>query len=222
MNRRWLGGLLGLFCITAVGYTVSIVAATPEEMLRRPFSCPTALSTEAHDFQVLTVRKWAQGIVALYRGQCAAIAGKDAKALLSYRVVKRSGMEWQLSSTGSYPSRAREKSKQSSERKLIEYSVDRNSPKAKERHAVFYGEVLSPNVAAVEVTFNNGKVLRDTGLDGMLLLVASGATGVCDVRVLGVDNQILQRDELAASSPLTPESAVNVEGNTCQPISGQL
>lgn len=223
MNRRWLGCLLGLLCATTVGYTVSIVAATPEEMLRRPFSCPM-LNTEVQDFQVLTVRKWAQGVVALYRGKCpiSAKMGQGERSLLSYRVVKRDGMEWHLSDTGSYPSSNSERSKQSSEKKLIEYSVGRNSSKAKERHAVFYGEVLSPNVAAVEVTFNNGKVLRDTGLDGMLLLVASGATGVCDVRVLGVDNQILQRDELATSSPVTPESAVNIEGNTCQPISGQL
>ncbi len=225
MNRRWLGCLLGFFCVTTVGYTVSIVAATPEEMIRRPFSCPTSLNTEAQNFQVLTVRKWAQGMVALYRGQCPTSpkAGNQGDtSLLSYRVVKRNGMEWDLSSSGSYPSRNSQKSKESSEKNLIEYSVGRNSSKAKEQHAVFYGEVLSPTVAAVEVTFNNGKVLRDTGLDGMLLLVASDATGVCDVRVLGVDNQILQRDELAASSPLTPESAVNVEGNTCQPISGQL
>ncbi len=212
MNRCWLGGLVGLLCLGTVGYTMSIVAATPEEMIRRPFTCPEQSNAEAKEFQVLTVRKWAQGVVALYRGNCVSDQ-QTSQAMLSYRVVKRNGMEWNLLGTGSYLSKRSEPTSDS--KKLIEYRIGRTNPKGKDRYSVFYGEVLSPMVAAVEVTFNNGKVLRDTGIDGMLLLVAPGATGICDVRTLGVDNQILQRDELM---PIDP-TAVN---NTCQPISGQL
>lgn len=218
MNRRWLGGLVALICFATVGYTMSIVAATPEEMIRRPFTCPGQSDTEAKNFQVLTVRKWKEGVVALYRGNCdndrLAPPPKDSanQSMLSYRVVKRNGMEWNLLSTGSYFT---QKSKTENSKRLIEYGVGRTNIKGKERHTVFYGELLSPTVAAVEVTFNNGKVLRDSGLDGMLLLVAPEATGICDVRALGVDNQILQRDELIPTNTLT----VN---NTCQPISGQL
>lgn len=215
MNRRWLGGLVGLICAATVGYTVSIVAATPEEVIRRPFTCPGQSEAEAKDFQVLTVRKWSQGLVALYRGNCESNPSKalnTQQSMLSYRVVKRNGMEWNLIDTGSFVSKQR---KPAASKNLIEYSVGRNNTKGKERYTVFYGEVLSPTVAAVEVTFNNGKVLRDNTLDGMLLLVAPGATAICDVRALGVDNQILQRDELIP----TNTTAVN---KTCQPISGQL
>ena len=215
MNRRWIGGLVGLICLATVGYTVSIVAATPEEMIRRPFTCPKRPNTEAKNFQVLTVRKWAQGVVVLYRGTCFGDrqTATTPQAMLSYRVVQRNGMEWNLSGTGSYVSKRSEP--ENAAKKLIEYSLGRTTIKGKERYTVFYGEILSPNVAAVEVTFNDGKVLRDTGLDGMLLLVAPEATGICDVRMLGVDNQILQRDELIPINTAT----VN---NTCQPISGQL
>lgn len=220
MIRRWLGGLVGLMCLASVGYTVSIVAATPEEMLRRSFTCPGESKTEARNFQVLTVRKWAEGMVALYRGSCLddrsiAQSPKDQKLqpMLGYRVAKRNGMEWNLVSTGSYFTQASET--ESTTKKLIEYGVGRTNTKNKQRYTVFYGEILEPTVAAVEVTFNNGKVLRDRGIDGMLLLVAPGATGICDIRALGVDNQILQRDELI---PINT-TAVN---NTCQPISGQL
>jgi hypothetical protein len=220
MNRRWLGCLLGLFCVTTVGYTVSIVAATPEDMIRRPFSCPDQPQTEAKEFQVLSVRKWAQGFVALYRGKC--LIENTSKSVLSYRVVKRNGMEWNLLSAGNHISKDahQKKAKHKDEKPLIEYGVGRAQTKAsptqrKERHTIFYGQVLTANVAAVEVTFNNGKVLRDRGLDGMLLLVAPGATGICDVRILGVDNQILQREELISRQTTS-------DGNTCQPISGQL
>ncbi|MCU0547946.1 MAG: hypothetical protein MUC48_01240 [Leptolyngbya sp. Prado105] len=222
MNRRWLFGLVGLICLGTVGYNaVSIVAATPEEILRRSFSCPGESKAEAKDFQVLTVRKWEKGIVALARGQCPGEASTFQKEsslqpVLNYRVVKRQGMEWNLTGTGSALSQNFEKSKSGkSNKKLIQYNVGRTEPKAKEKHTVFYGEILSPSVASVEVAFDNGKVLRDTGVDGMLLLVAPGATAICDVRALGVDHQILQRDE-----PIPVRSTSGM--NTCQPISGQL
>lgn len=220
MNRRWLMGVVGLICLGTVGYTVSIVAATPEEMLRRPFSCPGSSKAEAKDFQVLTVRKWDKGVVALLRGNCPSEARtfqKEASVqpALSYRVVKRNGMEWSLKSTGSSFNQNSEKPKSGKQQNLIQYNVGRTHPNVKDRHAVFYGEILSPNVAAVEVVFDNGKVLRDTGTNGMLLLVGSGATAVCDVRALGTDNQILQRDE-----PIPVRSTLG--NNTCQPISGQL
>ncbi|HTL89926.1 MAG TPA: hypothetical protein VL134_11030 [Leptolyngbya sp.] len=219
MKRRWIGGLVSLACLATLGYTVAIVAATPEEMIRRPFTCPGQSNAEAKDFQVLTVRKWAQGIAVLSRGSCLD-RQKDStsQAMLSYQIVKHSGMEWNLISTGSSFNRHSETTSSettSSEKPLIEYNVGRTATQGKERHTIFYGEVLSPAVSAVEVTFNNGKVLRDTGLDGMLLLVAPGATGICDVRMLGVDNQILHRDELLPIETTT----VNT---TCQPISGQL
>lgn len=212
MNRRWLGSLIALFGATTVGYTVSIVAATPEDMIRRPFSCPGQSSGAPREFKVLSVRKWSQGIAALYSGKCP--GEKEPQSVLSYRVVKRNGMEWLLTGTGTHLIQDRKKSK-SDAKKLIEYGVGRTMPKTKERHAVFYGKVLSANVATVEVTFNNGKVLRDKGLDQKLLLVAPGATGICDVRVLGIDNQILQREEV-----VSPTAAI--VGNACQPISGQL
>ncbi|MBD1859354.1 hypothetical protein Q2T42_09525 [Leptolyngbya boryana CZ1] len=220
MNRRWLMGIVGLICLGTVGYTVSIVAATPEEMLRRPFSCPGSSKAEAKDFQVLTVRKWEKGIVALSRGNCPSEAKslqKEASVqpALSYRVVKRNGMEWSLKSTGSSFNQNPDKPTAGKQQKLIRYHVGRTHPNVKERHTVFYGEIFSPDVAAVEVVFDNGKVLRDTGTNGMLLLVGSGATGICDVRALGTDNQILQRDE---PIPIQP----TLGSNTCQPISGQL
>jgi hypothetical protein len=211
---------VGLICLGTVGYTVSIVAATPEEMLRRPFSCPGSSKTEAKDFQVLTVRKWEKGVVSLSRGNCPGEARAFQKEVtlqpaLSYQVVKRNGMEWSLKSTGSSFTQNPDKPNSEKQQKLIQYNIGRTTPNAKDRYTVFYGEILSPNVAAVEVVFDNGKVLRDTGTNGMLLLVGSGATGICDVRALGTDNQILQRDE-----PIPVRSTLG--SNTCQPISGQL
>ncbi|MGV0025213.1 hypothetical protein [Phormidesmis priestleyi] len=223
MNRRWVGCLIGCLVLTAAGgYTFSLVAATPEEALRQTFSCPGKPSVEAKNFQVLTTRKWSKGIVAVYRGVCPdddkptfANEKKEPKEVLGYRAMRRIGMEWYLSSSGSHQSQ-KSKSSKTVSAKLIDYGVNRASVKGKDRHTVLYGQVLSPQVSAIEATFNNGKSLRDESPDGMFAIVATGATGVCDIRVFGYDNQILQREELI--SPNSPGK----DGNTCQPISGQL
>ena len=112
MNRRWMGCLIGFLALSSAGgYAVSLVAATPDEALRRPFSCPGKSEVEAKNFQVLTVRKWSKGIVAVYRGLCPvdqkqsfASDRKNSEQILGYRAVKRNGMEWHLSSNGNHKS----------------------------------------------------------------------------------------------------------------------
>lgn len=230
MNRRQLGWLISLLGATTVGYAYSLVAATPEEILRQPFVCPNQLGVAAKNFQVLSVRKWDKGVVALYRGTCAfkgkrfASEAKQNEAVLSYRVVERTGMEWQTIGTGNHRSRMPDSSPKLIDSKLIDYGVGK-PPKNTQpsstlsqnyQYTVFFGQVLSPMVSAVEVTFDNGKILRDSSPDGLFLLVSPGATSVCDVRILGTDNQILQRDEMTALSSQRARS------DTCQPISGQL
>ena len=184
--------MLGLDLMT-VGWTVALLAATPEEALRRPFSCPGQPQVEARNVQVLTTRKWSKGILAIYRGNCLT---RDKQAsgqqVLSYRVMKQTGVEWQLGSSSGYFIAA-EKSKPVS---LIDCGIGYTTGKRNDRQTILYGQVLSPQVSAVEVTFNNGKSLRDESLDGLFALVAPGATGICDIRVFGYDNQILQRNEL--------------------------
>jgi hypothetical protein len=56
-----------------------------------------------------------------------------------------------------------------------------------------YGEVLKLGVAAVEVTFDNGQVLRDTVTpEGMFVLLVDGPVIYCTVRVLDTQDQVLE------------------------------
>jgi hypothetical protein len=54
------------------------------------------------------------------------------------------------------------------------------------------GRVISPEVAAVEVLFNNGKVLRDLASDGYVALVADQATGAVHARILNAKGETMQ------------------------------
>jgi hypothetical protein len=216
MNWKLLSSLVSLLVLPIVGYKMSIVAATPELPLKPGFTCPSR--SAAKDVQVLAVRQWSQGAVVLYRGLCAVepVVGSTPtwQPMLNYRLVKQYGRTWQLGSSGSRPAQGQTPTKNE---RLIAYSSDRSATAARDRYSIFYGQVVSPKVAAVEVTFNNGQTLRDPVRDGMFAIVAPGATGICDVRIFGTDNQILQRDELVTA----PLNAPPI-GNTCQPMSGQL
>jgi len=54
------------------------------------------------------------------------------------------------------------------------------------------GRVVSPEVAAVEVLFKNGKVLRDPVSDGYVALVADQTTGAVHARILNAKGETMQ------------------------------
>jgi hypothetical protein len=222
MNWKLISGWVSLLVLPIIGYRMTLVAATLETTLHQGFACPGQSAIAAQDFQVLAVRQWSHGAVAIYRGLCPpelkARPEGVLQTVLSYRLLQRHGREWQSGPSGSHVSRPGSANPLSTKSDpLIAYGSDRVATPTHDRYSIFYGQVLSPKVAAVEVTFDNGKILRDKVLDGMFALVAPGATGICDVRIFGADNQILQRDEWVSAQPHLPQI-----GNTCQPMSGEL
>jgi hypothetical protein len=81
-----------------------------------------------------------------------------------------------------------------------------------------YGQVLKPKVAVVEATFNDGQILRDRSNNGVFALMALGATGVCEVRILGTDNQILRQEDPGISVKFSKDG----RAQRCLPVSHQL
>jgi type IV pilus biogenesis protein CpaD/CtpE len=61
------------------------------------------------------------------------------------------------------------------------------------RAGATYGEVLHPDVAAVEVTFDNGRTVRDAVTpEGMFALMVDDAAAYCRVKVLDAQDQVLE------------------------------
>jgi hypothetical protein len=255
MIRKWLvGSTLGLIGLMGGGYTIALKAAMPEALLRQPFTCIGWQRPIADHFQVLTVRRWAKGVVVLSQGTCAAdktTAGaaqnsqatpKKSDPILNYRIVQQQDWQWVSSATGHHrlrdtPTEKTQLVQQSSSRQMIDYHIDRfmvspsgsklaqtsAHPKSwaiprQERYTIFYGKVISKDVGAVEVTFNNGEVLRDRSPDGYISLISEGATGICDIRILGFDQQILLREEYAIAVGLTAQDAGRVCRTIARPV----
>ena len=208
-----------------------------QRLIDQTVSCPTGGKAKAERFKVLSTQSWAQGVIVLYSALCPT---NDAKTptlqIFGHKVVKRSGMAWQVSGSGSYGTHKEDTPSE----QLVEYGISRSfrqpntsQPNTKdtssqeepyttssqeEPYTILYGRVLTPKVVAVEATFNNGKVIRDESSNGVFALLSAGATGICELRILGADNQILRQEDLAVPKYLTRSKLAT----RCLPLSHQL
>jgi hypothetical protein len=147
-------------------------------------------------------------VIVLYSALCAEDAKGKLQRVLGHQVVKRDGMNWQVSSSDSY---SISNPKQASER-LIEYGISQAKETNGDRYTILYGQFLTPKVSTIEATFDNGQVLRDDGKSKAFALISGGAASVCELRILGPDNQLLRRENLSRPDSLAvPKRLVNNE-----------
>ncbi|MDX2229418.1 MAG: hypothetical protein NW220_07255 [Leptolyngbyaceae cyanobacterium bins.349] len=215
--------LIGLVSLVLVGSGYALLKSTPDQVIHQNVSCPTTGGEAPKDVQVLGTYRWAKGVVVLYSALCSghSVTG-ELQRVLGHQVVKRNGMNWQVGSSDSYSVSS---SKQSAER-LIEYGISQAQEKDGDRYTILYGQFLTPQVSTIEATFDNGQVLRDSGQGKAFALIAIGAAHVCDLRILGPDNQLLRREDLSQPNSLTlPKRFVTNSWRSparCLPIDSNL
>jgi hypothetical protein len=220
--KRLLVGITGLVGLTASSCAISILAtALPKDLIQQSVVCPTDGKTKVENFEVVSTHRWSHGIVVLFSGLCPGDNQKAAmKRIFGHKVVKRNGINWEVSGSDSYSP----KNSSGRPEKLVDYSVSRSLKQSSNRYTVLYGQVLKPKVAAVEATFNNGQIVRDRSDNGVFALIATGATGVCEVRILGSDNQILRQEDLAVPKQFSKEqfSSKESQAQQCLPVTHEL
>ncbi len=72
--------------------------------------------------------------------------------------------------------------------------------------AMVYGEVLSPEVTGVEVTWDNGASLRDQPTQGLFGVAINDQVMPCALKVLGEDDTVLDEISLRSPNQVCPES----------------
>lgn len=214
--------LIGLISLAVSSGSYALLKLTPDQVIHQNVSCPTAGATDARDVQVLGTHRWAKGVIVLYSALCAQDTQGKLQRVFGHQVVKQNGMNWQVSSSDSYRI---SNPKRPSER-LIEYGISQAKETGGDRYTILYGQFLATKVAAVEVTFDNGEVLRDDGTSKAFALISSGAASVCELRVLGSENQVLRRENLSRPNPLElPKRLISDRkqlGSRCLPVSNRL
>ena len=222
--KRLLTLFTGLLALTTSSCAlVSLLPIMPQRLIEQTVNCPIGGNAKAERFKVLDTQAWSQGVIVLYSALCPA---GNAKAptlqIFGHKIVKRNGIVWQVSGSGSYGTAKADAPSQ----QLVEYDISRSSSQShnqntstnEEPYTILYGRVLTSKVVAIEASFNNGKTVRDTSRNGVFALLSAGATGICELRVLGADDQILRQEDLEAPTYLTRSK----RATQCLPMSHQL
>jgi hypothetical protein len=215
--------LFGWLSLALCGSVYAWMETTPDQVIHQSVTCPATESADAKEVQILGTYRWAKGMVVLYSALCTEnnVLG-DKQRVLGHQVVKRQGMNWQVSSSDSY---SVSNPKQSAE-KLIEYGISQAQEKGGDRYTILYGQFLTPKVSTIEATFDNGLVLRDDGKGKAFALIAPSATSVCELRLFGPDNQLLRREDLSRPNPLVRPNKLVTDQHPlaarCLPVSNQL
>jgi hypothetical protein len=221
--KRSLFYLLACIGWVAVVGGYAVTEMMPNQVIHQNISCPTTETADAQEVKVLGTFRWQKGVVVLYSALCSTHNAQDGRQqVLGHQVVRREGINWQISSSDSYSV----SNPQQASEKLIEYGVSQAHEQSGDRYTILYGQFLTPHVSTVEATFDNGEVLRADGRGKVFGLISVGAANVCELRILGPDNQLLRREDLSRPNSLfTPKQLVHDQGRSatyCLPMSHHL
>ncbi len=188
--------MLSLLLWVLAGCSVVPPALTPQESARQ--STLTMSPESAATFQVMGTRQWERGVVVLYTYLQPAQEQRPPMQIFGYTLVVPSGWgTWQAVGSGAGGSNAPPPAEN-----LVHYSYGGGGGSQRGFFSIVSGYVLAPNVAAVEITFDNGQVLRDKTGDGLFAVVTTAKVAACELRVLDDQGQILRRiDTSSTASP---------------------
>ncbi len=219
--KRLLIGITGFVGLTTSSCALSLLAtAIPKDLIQQSVVCPTDGNFQAENVQVVGTQRWTQGIVVLYSAVCPSDARKTSmQRVFGHKLMKRHGISWQVSGSDSYSL----KSTPAKPDRLVDYRISKSVKQGSDRYIVLYGQALKPKVAMVEATFDNGQIVRDRSVNGAFALIGPGAAGVCEVRILGADHQILQQDDLVIPKQFkTKPSQMDKPMPQCLPVTHRL
>jgi hypothetical protein len=173
-----------------------VEGATPEEVTQRHvpnLGQPTPSHVEIHG-----TRDTLHGVLVLYTAQRPRQAGPPTPPNMGYVLTTQQGDTWQVAESaygGSLPLRGQ----------AIDYRSGAFAG-GRSNTWIVYGQVLDPDVAAVEATFDTGQVMRDTVSGEMFGLIGANVATVCEVRALDAQGNVLQQFD-PAQSPAAPPDA---------------
>ncbi|MBD1871523.1 hypothetical protein H6F95_30320 [Cyanobacteria bacterium FACHB-471] len=191
MKRLWIA-LGGLLLSVVSGYSLYYFSLSARAVVRRELSTICPEDWTAKDFHLIGTQTQSQETIAIYRLNCFdgdSRISRARRSFLGYEVLERKGLGWRSPELGSHLEVLPEFSQE-----YVEYGTVNRENQQSDRPAMIYGEILSPDVTAIEVIFDTGESLRQENKDGVFAIASPEATEVREIRVLGENGQILQRD----------------------------
>ncbi len=190
--------LLTLSSCTAVNllkkpvYQDSRLTDTPEEFVRQNFKCNQDPPNTPLKFNVLGTRKWSRGVIVLYKGLCPSVDGQaPPQQVFGFQTFEATNSKWRFAQgddTTFYSSP--DSIDEPAHMILLQRQLS-------DDNSLIYGQLFSNRVAAVEVTFDNGQIVRDDKItDGVFALVGPKKGTSCELRLLNANNRLILRKSL--------------------------
>jgi len=208
--RHLLIGSLSLTGLTLGGVVFAAGYPIPKELLHQTITCPTSQFLVAQGTQLLETQRWQNGVIALYSASCPSRKHKGSDRVMAYRILRRDGMNWFAEGSDAHKVKSKPTGKQ-----LAQYNVSYTQDLNGSPYTVVYGQVYATKVTAIEAAFDNGKTIRTNSSSGLFSLVVPQALRVCEIRMLGADNQILGIEGNITHSKFAHFRRVR----TCPPVS---
>lgn len=172
-------------------------AATPEEAARLTSPCDTTVDENAN-FVIHDKRVWGNGFIIIYSLSCppGTLSGKPVQAV-GHTFVELQKTKWYAHSSnwagGSEPLDPKH---------FVEVGTSNGGGSdAKSNYSIVYGQVLTQDVSAIEVIFENGEIRRDQPKNHIFSIIVPGSSKACELRVFGVGGQLVHQRDLQPFEP---------------------
>lgn len=175
----------------------ALIATTPQEAARQAISLLPEPGV-ADSFRIRGTRYWRGGVVVLYDAFRAADEHAPAMPLQGYIIVERAPGGWTPAIGGGGRS-------SNSTEDLVDFGTGGGTT-AKGAYNILYGQVLSSDVLVVEATFDDGQTRRDEADDQIFAFVTPERVIVCELRVLGANEQMLRNIDLTLFPDTPPNN----------------
>lgn len=191
MKRLWIA-LGGLLLSVVSGYSLYYFSLSAGAAVRRELSAICPEDWTAEDFRLIGTQAQSQETIAIYRINCFdgdSSISRARRSFLGYEVLERKSLGWRSPELGSHLEVLPEFSQE-----YVEYGTVNRENQQSDRPPMIYGEILSPDVTAIEVIFDTGESLRQENKDSVFAIASPEATEVREIRALGENGRILQQD----------------------------
>lgn len=139
--------------------------------------------------EVVATRPWERGHVVLYRGIMQTGPGPgDREPVFGYEILERKGIDWRFIGGG-----AASAGRVGPDGRRVSYSTGGGGGTEHGRFTIVSGEVLAPEVEAVEVVFDDGERLRDDTANDVFAFVVTRLVTPCAILLFDGQNQLLEQ-----------------------------
>lgn len=167
-------------------------AATPEEAAQLVSPCTPSIGEE-DVFAIRNRRSWKGGWIIIYTSSCPRnLEQGNSFQAVGYTFVDQKNLKWYAHSSswsGTYEAL--------NPTHFVEIgSNSGGGSDAASNFSIVYGQVLTQDVAAIEVTFEDRQTQRDQPKNGVFAVVVPGILKACELRVFGAEGDLLHQRDL--------------------------